>query len=214
MDAVIFDFDGLILDTEWPAFVSVVEVFEAHGVELALSDWQHRIGRGDNAPWPELLEVAVGRPLDHDELIDQRRERKNAMTDANPVQPGVMDLLGHADTLGLATAVASSSPISWVGRHLDRLGISHRFGAVRTRDDVDRAKPWPDVFLAAADALDVDPTRSVVFEDSRNGVLAAKEAGMFCVAVPNRITEGLDFSDADLVVSSLADVDLGALLSS
>ena len=213
MDAVIFDFDGLILDTEWPAFVSVVEVFEAHGVELPLADWQHRIGRGDNAPWPELLEDAVGRALDHDDLVAQRSRRKNAMTDANPIQPGVVELLDQAETLGLAKAVASSSPISWVGRHLDRLGIIERFAAVRTQDDVHRTKPWPDVFLAAATALQVRPERAVVFEDSRNGVLAAKEAGMFCVAVPNRITEGLDFSDADLVVSSLADVDLAALIS-
>ncbi|MEM7287508.1 MAG: HAD family hydrolase [Actinomycetota bacterium] len=213
MDAVIFDFDGLILDTEWPAFVSVVEVFEAHGAELPLVDWQHRIGRGDNAPWTELLEIAVGRSLDHEELTAQRRERKNAMTDANPIQPGVLDLLGQADRLGMATAVASSSSMSWVGRHLDRLGITDRFGAVRTQDDVERAKPWPDVFLAAASALGVAPGRAVVFEDSRNGVLAAKEAGMFCVAVPNRITEGLDFSDADLVVSSLADIDLAALIA-
>lgn len=213
MDAVIFDFDGLILDTEWPAFVSVVEVFQAHGVELALGDWQHRIGRGDNAPWPELLEMAVGRPLDHAELDDRRRERKNTMTDASPIQPGVVDLLEQAEALGLATAVASSSPISWVGRHLDRLGIVDRFGAVRTQDDVQRTKPWPDVFLAAAAALGVRPERSVVFEDSRNGVLAAKEAGMFCVAVPNRITAGLDFSEADLVVSSLTEVDLAALMA-
>lgn len=213
MDAVIFDFDGLILDTEWPAFVSVLEVFEAHGAELPLAKWQHRIGRGDNAPWTELLEVTLGRPLDHDRLMTQRRERKDAMTDANPIQPGVVDLLDQAETLGLARGVASSSPISWVGRHLDRLGIIDRFAAVRTQDDVERTKPWPDVFLAAATALEVRPERAVVFEDSRNGVLAAKEAGMFCVAVPNRITAGMDFSDADLVVSSLADVDLAALMS-
>ena len=213
MDAVIFDFDGLILDTEWPAFISVVEVFEAHGAELPLVEWQHRIGRGDNAPWPALLEQALGRALDHDELTERRRERKDALTDANPIQPGVVELLDQAESLGLAKAVASSSPISWVGRHLDRLGIHDRFGAVRTQDDVARTKPWPDVFLAAASALGVAPERAVVFEDSHNGVVAAKEAGMFCVAVPNRITEGLDFSDADLVVTSLTDIDLAALLS-
>ena len=213
MDAVIFDFDGLILDTEWPAFVSVVEVFEAHGAELPLVEWQSRIGRGDNAPWPVLLEKALGRSLDHDELTERRRARKDEMTEANPIQPGVVELLDQAEVLGLGKAVASSSPISWVGRHLDRLGILERFGAVRTQDDVDRAKPWPDVFLAAAAALGVAPERAVVFEDSHNGVIAAKEAGMFCVAVPNRITEGLDFSDADLVVTSLAEIDLAALRS-
>ena len=214
MDAVIFDFDGLILDTEWPAFVSVVEVFEAHGAQLPLADWQHRIGRADNAPWPLLLEEAVGRSLDHDALIEQRRVRKDALTDANPVLPGVVELLDQAERLGLAAGVASSSPISWVGRHLDRLGLHQRFGAVRTSDDVARAKPWPDVFLAAAGALGVRPHRTVVFEDSHHGVVAAKEAGMFCVAVPNRITADLDFSAADLVVDSLTEIDLTDLRSS
>lgn len=210
---MIFDFDGLILDTEWPAYITVAAAYETHGLELSLADWQERIGRGDNRPWTEDLEIALGRPVDHAAVRAERRARSDELCNAAAVQPGVTGLLRAAHELGLARAVASSSPYSWVGRHLDRLGLLERFGVVRTADDVERTKPWPDVFLAAADGLGVAPRRSIVFEDSAHGVTAAKEAGMYCIAVPNRITDSLDFSDADQVVSSLEHVDLAAVIA-
>lgn len=212
MDALIFDFDGLIVDTEWPAFITAADECAAHGVELTLHTWQHRIGRGDNGPWTELLDGVV-EARHHVALDERRRSRKNVLTDQQPVLPGVVELLDHATRRGLATAVASSSPSDWVRRHLERVGLTERFHAVRTRDDVARAKPWPDLFLAAAQALDVDPTRAIALEDSVHGVAAAKDAGMTCIAVPNRITAGGDFARADMVVSSLAEVDLDALLT-
>lgn len=207
MDALVFDFDGLILDTEWPAYVTVAAAFEAHGSEMSLERWQDRLGRGDNLPWTEMLAADVG-PIDHEEVESTRRERKNAITDAQPLQPGVVDLLDEADREGLAVGVASSSPMSWVDRHLERHGIRSRFATVKTRDLVERAKPWPDLFLSACEALGVDPSRSLAFEDSVHGVTAAKAAGLYCVAVPNRVTAISDFSHADLVVSSLTDFDL------
>ncbi len=206
VDAFVFDFDGLILDTEWPAFVTVAHVFEEHGVEMPLERWQLRIGRGDNPPWTELLAEDLGVEIDHRLIANARRERKDNLTEAEPILPGVLRLLDLADQRGLPTAVASSSSFSWVGGHLDRLGIADRFSAVRTSDDVRQSKPWPDLFLAAADSLGVDPAHIVAFEDSVHGVTAAKAAGMTCVAVPNRITSGGDFSHADVVVSSLADL--------
>ncbi len=212
MDALVFDFDGLIVDTEWPAFVTVAEVFGAHGLELTLAQWQDRIGRGDNAPWTELLASMLGTDIDHILIDDERRARKNALTDAQPLQPGVLELLEEADRLGLATAVASSSPYGWVRHHLDRLGILDRFAVVRTRDDVVRTKPAPDLFLAACEALGVAAHRAVALEDSVHGVAAAKAARMDCVAVPNRVTSGGDFSAADLLVDSLEALELAGLL--
>jgi HAD superfamily hydrolase (TIGR01509 family) len=211
MDAVIFDFDGLILDTEWPAYLTAAEAYMAHGLELTVDEWVERIGRGDNRPWTDRLAAHLP-DLDLDEVDSLRRLRKNVLTDAEPLLPGVVELLDVAAHIGIAVAVASSSPIEWVGRHLDHYGLTERFGAIRTRDHVERAKPWPDVFLAAAEALEVEPARAIVFEDSVNGVIAAKAAGMFCVAVPNRLTLGGDFSEADLVVESLLDIDLHGLL--
>lgn len=210
MDAFVFDFDGLIVDTEWPAFVTVREVFQTHGVELTLEQWQVRIGRGDNQPWTELLADEVGH-VDHEAIEETRRSKKNELTDAQPLLPGVMGLLEVAKRLGLATGVASSSPMTWVGPHLQRRGIADHFGAVLTRDQVERAKPWPDLFLAACAALAVEPQRAVAFEDSVHGVTAAKDAGLFCVAVPNRVTSGGDFSRADLVLDSLEQLELAQL---
>ena len=212
MDAVVFDFDGLMVDTEWPAFVTVREVFASHGAELRLEQWQQRIGRGDAGPWTDLLRDVVGE-VDHDVLDEARKVTKDALTDAQPLMAGVADTLDAAAQLDVPAAVASSSPMSWVGRHLERLDITHRFDAVLTSDQVQRAKPWPDLFLAACDAVAAEPARSVAFEDSVHGVAAAKAAGLFCVAVPNRVTAGGDFSAADLLLESLTGFDLHALMS-
>lgn len=212
MAALIFDFDGLIVDTEWPAFTTVADEFEAHGVSITLAEWQHRIGRADNAPWSTLLIERAG-TIDVEVVERRRHRRKDELTDATPAQPGVHDVLADADAAGLGIAVASSSPLSWVERHLDRLALLDRFHAVRTRDDVEHAKPWPDVFHAAAVALGVEPSSCIVLEDSVHGVTAAKAAGMYCVAVPNRVTAGGDFAHADAVLGSLTEFDLHAHLS-
>lgn len=209
MEAVVFDFDGLILDTEWPAFKTVADAFAAHGSEMTIERWQDRLGRGDNKPWTEMLVADVG-VIDQDSIERHRRDRKNAMTEQQPILPGVMRLLDQADQLRISAGVASSSPLSWVGGHLDRLGITGRFATIKTRDDVVKGKPWPDVFLAACDALGADPMNSLAFEDSVHGVTAAKAVGMVCVAVPNRVTALGDFSHADLVLGSLSEFDLTA----
>lgn len=212
MQAIVFDFDGLILDTEWPAYITVAEVFQAHGREMTLQRWQQRIGRGDNGPWTDLLVAEVG-DLDTAAIDRERRRRKNSLTEAQPVQPGVHAVLDAASQMNLVAGVASSSPMSWVAPHLERLGLLSRFHTVITRDHVERAKPWPDLFLRACGDMGADPARSLAFEDSVHGVASAKEAGMFCVAVPNRVTAGGDFSQADLVLDSLADLDLAEALA-
>jgi len=130
---------------------------------------------------------------------------------ATGVLPGVLELLDLAHSNGTPLAVASSSTRDWVEPHLERLGLRERFAAVLTRDDVERAKPAPDLFTAAARALDVSAARTIVFEDSFNGCTAAKAAGMICVVAPNRITTIQDFAHADLVVASLGLLELETL---
>jgi HAD superfamily hydrolase (TIGR01509 family) len=143
----------------------------------------------------------------------RRLVKHHALIAEQVIRPGVVDLLDQADALGIPAAVASSSTSTWVEGHLDRLGVLDRFAAVRTRDHVEHAKPWPDLFLAATDAVGVEPHTAVAFEDSHNGCLAAKAAGLFCVVAPNDITRSQDFSGADLVVTSLAEVVLADLSS-
>lgn len=212
MDAIVFDFDGLIVDTEWPAFVTASEVFARYGVDLKLERWQERIGRGDAELWTEMLRESVG-DINHDSLDQVRKVSKDKLTDAQPLMPGVSEILDAAERLHVSTVIASSSPMSWVGRHLARLGVRHRFHAVLTSDQVERSKPWPDLFLAACSAVFAEPSRSIAFEDSAHGVAAAKAAGLYCVAVPNRVTIGSDFGAADLVLDSLEGFNLQTLIS-
>jgi HAD superfamily hydrolase (TIGR01509 family) len=215
LDALVFDFDGLILDTETSAYESTREMFAEHGVDLPLADWQQIVGTANHLHWTELLEQAVGAAVDLEAVRPRRDRRKLELLAPEVVLPGVSDLLVEAAEAGLGVAVASSSPAEWVDGHLERLDLAHRFAHVITRHDLGgdatRTKPEPDLYLLALRALDADPSRTVAFEDSPHGVAAAKAAGLLCVAVPGGVTRGLDFSAADVVVDSLDQVRLADL---
>jgi len=203
--ALIFDFDGTMVDTEWPVFEMVRGVYRDHGVDLVIADWVDKLGRADHRPWPEELAEAIGREPDND-VVDKAIAAGRESRSTLPLLPGVMELMDTADRVGVPMAVASSSPSSWVDANLERLGIASRFIAVITKDHVVNTKPAPDLFVAAAKALGVEPTGSVVVvEDSRHGCRAAKLAGMTCVVVPNRITAHDLPAEADLILDSLTD---------
>ena len=210
--AIVFDFDGLILDTEEPIYRSWLEVYEAHGEELPFDRWVQIVGSTTAAFHPQHhLEQRLGRPLPK-EVLEGRMNRRTELIVANAVLPGVVQRLDEARELGLKLGVASSSTAEWVRGHLARLGILERFDCVRCRDDVAHAKPDPDLYLAVAACLGVEPAEAIAIEDSPNGVAAAKRAGMRCVAIPNSITERLDLSGADLLLRSLADMTVAQLL--
>jgi HAD superfamily hydrolase (TIGR01509 family) len=215
LGALIFDFDGLILDTETCTYEATAAIFAEHGQELDLTWWHSILGTAHHPHWSDVLAERLGRPMDRDALVAQREERRLKSLGALPPCAGVVELLDAAAAEHVPTAVASSSRLDWVGGHLDRLGLRSRFTAVITRDDVDddaaRTKPAPDLFLVAADRLAVEPGRCVVLEDSPNGIAGARAAGMVVVAVPGPMTAGLDLSAADLVVPSLVDVDVARL---
>ena len=202
--AIVFDFDGTIADTEWPIYVVVRDAFRAHGLDMVLEDWVRRIGLADNKSLPELLEDALGEPPDPT-ILDAAVQQRTDWNDRMEVFPGVVDLIAVAIGVGVPLAVASSSPTDWVEPHLDRLGLIDHFISIRTRDHVDRGKPAPDLYLAAAAALGVDPATALAIEDSRHGCASAKAAGMTCVVVPNRITTLDRPSNADVTLESLAD---------
>ncbi len=218
--ALLFDFDGLILDTETCSYDSVCAIFAEHGVTVDLAWWHSILGNGGHPHWSEMLAEQLGRPVDREALSARREAERLPILHALPPCDGVVELLDAAAAAGVPAAVASSSPADWVEGHLVRLGLRDRFDAVITRDDVGgdgaRTKPEPDLFLLAAEALDAAPPDCVVLEDSPNGVAAGRAAGMAVVAVPGPMTAPLDFSAAHLVVASLLEVDLevvGALLA-
>jgi HAD superfamily hydrolase (TIGR01509 family) len=212
LDAIVFDFDGLILDTEWSVYQAIDEIYSEHGHQLDLDWWRSIVGTTGGGDWTDRLEALVGDALDHDALHRRSVRRHHDLVDSMGPLPGVVDLIDAAHTEGVLLAVASSSMTRWLERNLTRIGLFDRFDALCGRDLVGgRGKPDPDVYLAALDAVGVAAERAVAIEDSPHGVAAAKAAGLACVAVPNRITAPGDFSAADLVVDSLAVLTLAEL---
>lgn len=214
MKALIFDFDGLILDTEMPDYESWQEVYHQHGVDLPLEKWGSIVGgnaESDFDPY-DYLEELVGKPVDRDAIWIQRRKKYLDNLESQPILPGVVDLLNEAKQRGLKLGVASSSPEAWVHGHLTRLGLIDKFDCICTADDVENTKPDPTLFLQTAEGLGVSPDQAIVFEDSPNGVLAANRAGIFVVAVPNAVTIQLSLEHANLIVSSLDILSLQELL--
>lgn len=213
--ALLFDFDGLILDTEWPDYESWQEVYQSYSQALPVETWGQIVGGNGASDFDPhtYLEELCGQALDREEVWISRRQRYLSNLAELEVLPGVIDYLDAAEDLGMQLAVASSSPENWVRGHLARLGLYERFDAIKTADDVKRTKPDPELYNAALAALGVAPDEAIVFEDSPNGVLAAKAAGIYAVAVPNRITEQLKLEHADLRLGSMAEMTLAELIA-
>lgn len=209
--AVLYDFDGTIVDTETPIFEIWREIFRAHGQTLELDAWALTLGTHGTFDPFEHLEAAVGGPVAREPLVAGLRRRVHRRLATEPLRPGIPEILAEARDLRLKTAVASSSTGEWIERWIRHHRIAGAFDRVLSREHVTRYKPEPDVFLAAAAELGVAPADCLVIEDTPNGVLAARRAGMWCVAVPNELTRRLEFPPADLTFPSLVGRSLAEL---
>jgi HAD superfamily hydrolase (TIGR01509 family) len=210
--AIIFDFDGLMMETEVAVYQAFQATFQAYGGDLPLSVWVETVGSSDTFDPFAYLESQISRPLDRDAARAEYRERLYKLVEAETILPGVQDYLQDAKELGLKIAVASSSPREWVVGHLARHQLDVHFDCIRCSDDVKRTKPDPELFLSALDALEVRAEQTIVLEDSPNGVLAAKRAGLFCVVVPGPLTRDMALEEADLRLSSLEEMPLREVL--
>lgn len=215
--ALLFDFDGLILDTETSEFLVWQKIYREYGQEMLPETWGQVIGGYGISNFDGAVHLAelVGNGLEARELNARYRSESDALILQQPVLPGVVDYLDDACRLGLRLAVASSSPHSWVDTHLSRLGLADRFDVIICRDDVPpgRTKPHPDLFLKALEVLGLQADEAVVFEDSPNGVNAARAAGIPVVSIPNPITRLLKTEGATLTLNSLAQIPLQKLLN-
>ena len=212
--ALIFDFDGLILDTEVPNYQTWSEIYQRYGCKLPISAWITGIGGGPHLFNPcEYLETQFGSPIDHEKILLKHRQRFIELVEAQPVLPGVEDYIAEAKRLGLKIGLASSSSHDWVDGNLSRLGLIEYFDCIKCSDDVKHVKPEPDLYISVLEDLGIRADEAIAFEDSTNGILSAKRAGIFCVAVPNAITNHLSLDGADLQITSLADLPLEKLLS-
>ena len=214
--AFIFDFDGIILDTETPECLVWQSIYREHGHEFPAHEWIKTVGGYgiSNFDAAEHLARLTQGQLDTVSLRARHQVETTAVITASPILPGVENIIYEAKKLGLKLAIASSSPHVWVDTHAKRLGIYDYFDKIICSDDVPpgRTKPNPDLFLKALDQLKVRKSDAIVFEDSPNGVKAAQSAGIFVVAVTNPTTLSLTFEGEYLRLNSLADLRLGSLL--
>lgn len=213
IQALIFDFDGLILETEEPVYQSWQEIFQEYGCTFTFDLFSAHIGTTDGAFNPLVeLESQVGKPLPGREIHQRQQAREMELVLKRSILPGVLDYLESAKAMGLKIGLASSSECAWVTGHLSRLGLIDYFDSIKGSDDVQNTKPDPELFLTSINDLGVSPDQAVVFEDSVNGIIAAKKAGLQCVWVPNILTNRLSTDLADMRLKSLEDMPLFKLL--
>ena len=206
--AVLFDFDGVLVDTEWAIYQAWLRTFQTHGHDLPLDIYTHCIG-SDFATWsPKThLEELSGLAFDWHDLDKRRQVEIMAELDNAEPMDGVINLLEKLAEKKIPCAVVSSSSHQWVDGWLEKLGLTNYFQAIVCRGDAAQIKPAPDLYLEGARRLALPPAACLVIEDSLNGVNSAIAAGMPVWAVPNRVTEGLDFSGADRIFRSLGELE-------
>src|SRR5580765_1275700 len=212
--AILFDFDGTVVDTESVDLRTWTEVFEAHGVSVPVERFALRIGTLTGPNEFDELDALLDAPCDRDAVTATRLVRERELLEHEPLRPGIGEYLDEARRLGLLTGIVSSASRPWVDLNVERLGIADVWTVVVCADgDTSRCKPSPALYLEALELLDVEAHEAIAIEDSPNGIAAARAAGIYCVGFPNDATSALDLSEADLVVESLDAVPLSDLLA-
>jgi HAD superfamily hydrolase (TIGR01509 family) len=212
IDAIVFDFDGVIIDTERVCFDAWQAVFSEYNQVLPLEEWVKNIGRAIKVADPhKMLEHLTGKSINQEQLL--LHARKIEMAAANKLEPlpGVVKTLKTARDMNIACAVASSSGRKWVAGHLDRMGLEHYFKTLVCREDTSTHKPEPEPYLTAVGRLGALPEKSVAIEDAPMGILSATTAGLRCVAVGCSLTKHLDLSRATWRINSLDEFDVLAV---
>ncbi len=202
--AMIFDFDGVLLDTEWAIFNSWAELYRREGCTLSVQDYEVCLGAGYSRWDPAAhLEFLTGKSYDWDSENASRQVSIERTLASQSLMPGAPELLTWCREHAIRMVVASSSSRRWVAGWLEHLKADRFFERLFCRTDGFAVKPAPDLFLAAREFLDIPARDCLVIEDSANGVLAARNAGIPCLAIPNRMTAASDLSAATVRLPSL-----------
>ncbi|KWW17616.1 MULTISPECIES: HAD family hydrolase [Peribacillus] len=209
--AVIFDFDGLILDTETAWYEAYKETMVFYEADLPLERFVTCIGT-DNTELNAFFKSQLGDRYNSEEIETKAKSLHEGKMKTPKAREGVKEYLEEAKNAGYKIALASSSSKEWVTLYLEKLGLLHYFEAIITGDDVDKVKPAPDLYIKAIEVLKIDPTEAVAFEDSLNGLQAALKAGLKCVIVPNPVTEALAFEHHHLRLQSMREKSLADVI--
>ncbi len=210
-DAIVFDLDGTIVDTETVEYESIKTVWAHHNSTYTVAHFEHVIGTTEAADWIAELVDHLGRDIDVSHAHALRHETKARLLHELRARPGIGALIEQATLAGVPLAVASNSPLAWVEARLHHLALRSCLQAVITIDSASHPKPHPAPYLEACAALGARPSHSIAFEDSTTGVASARSAGLFTIAYPCQLTLGHDLSAADLVIDSLSDITLADL---
>lgn len=218
--ALLFDFDGVVIDTEAPTYQSWRDIYAQHGADLPLERYLPAVGTGSSTSSVDCgfdaiahLEELIGRNVDRELVIQRRARRKLELCATAPLLPGVGECLADARRLRLRTAIVTRNRDEWVTGHCRRVGLLHDWDAIvcaNATPTMDKAE----LYRRALHVLGLSPAEAIAIEDSPAGVTAAKDAGIYCIAAPNEITRSASFDRADLVLGSLTELRLESLLQS
>ncbi|WP_075982840.1 HAD family hydrolase [Bacillus massilinigeriensis] len=210
--AMIFDFDGTIIDTESLWFKVYKEVLhKEYDVELPLEEFVKVIGTTDEA-LVAYINNQSKKEVDHVELNQRLHERFQSLKSTLVLRDGVKELMNEANKLGLEIAIASSSGRKWVEDFLIRFQIRDYFKVIKTKEDVLKVKPSPELYMKAVKDIGINPYEAIAIEDSVNGSIAAIKAGLSTVIVPNDVTSLLEFDARAQVYKNFSEVKLSEII--
>jgi putative hydrolase of the HAD superfamily len=210
--AIVFDFDGLIVDTETIWYEAYKHVLKGYEIDLPLSEFGKVIGTNNGQLFRYIESLSDGKI--QEEIIEAAaHEHYYSLMTEPELREGVLDYLEAAKKAGLKIGLASSSRRAWVVGYLKQFKIDHFFETIQTKDDVKNTKPDPELYLRATEALGVKPEEALAFEDSLNGLRAARAAGLHCVIVPNPVTSHSPFTDFSHRLSSMGEITFEEVLN-
>ena len=210
--ALIFDFDGTIIDTETAWYIAFRDAYKTHGIELTLEQYSQCLGTSLHSFNPYThLKTHHNLPIDLEEFKELVQQQHTELMIKERIRPGILKLLETAKSKGLKIALASSSERVWIDKFVKIHGIKDYFECYCTADTVKKVKPDPELYLQALEKLSVEANEAIAIEDSPNGARAAVAAGIPTVVIKNDITNQLPFSDGHHTIESLADYDLDDL---
>jgi putative hydrolase of the HAD superfamily len=206
--AAIFDFDGTIIDTETMWYDIFTEVLlRDYDFQLSLEEFVKCVGISDTILY-DYIEKELGDRVDIKALRNVIQERHHQIKDSLEVREGILDMLESFKQKGFKIGLASSSTLEWVQPFLERFEIAHYFETIKTKDDVKKVKPDPELYFKALEDLGVQPEEAVAIEDSVNGSNAAIAAGMTCIVIPNLVTAHLTFHEKCKVYEKVSELAL------
>ena len=212
LQAIIFDFDGTILNTEAAEFAALADVFAEHGTQISHDDVMPYIGGATEIPWLDILAERATTSVDFTSIRAKKNDAARRHVETLAPRPGIIELLAEASSAGIALGIASNAPRWWVESHTTRLGIRDYFTAILGVDDVRLGKPHPQLYVDVCCLVGADPLASLAIEDSAPGVNAAIAAGLTCIVSPTQITHHVEFHPAAIRIESLDGVRLNDLV--